>query len=89
MSSPALITPLPVNRGPNKLAPNVPNNFPRNPIFCYFASLLIILLTSFINKPDSLKDLTIFKISFISSYEIVSAVVSDPKKFFNSCCSKS
>ena len=76
MSSPALITPLPVNRGPNKLAPNVPNNFPRNPIFCYFASLLIILLTSFINKPDSLKD------SFISSYEIVSAVVSDPKKFF-------
>ena len=76
MSSPALITPLPVNRGPNKLAPNVPNNFPRNPIFCYFASLLIILLTSFINKPDSLKD------SFISSYEIVSAVVSHPKKFF-------
>ena len=76
MSSPALITPLPVNRGPNKLAPNVPNNFPRNPIFCYFATVLIILLTSFINKPDSLKD------SFISSYEIVSAVVSDPKKFF-------
>ena len=32
------LTPLPVNRFPNKLAPNVPNNMLRNSLFCSFAS---------------------------------------------------
>ena len=40
--SPALIVLLPVNRFPNNLAPNIPNNVQRNPPFCYFASFLIV-----------------------------------------------
>ena len=43
--SPALITPLPVNRFPNKLASNIPNNIPRIPPFCSFASFWIVSLT--------------------------------------------
>ena len=38
VSSPAVITPLPANIFPNRLAPNVPNNILRNPLFCSFAS---------------------------------------------------
>ena len=38
---PTLIMYLPVNRFPNKLAPIVPNNIPRNLPFCSFASYLI------------------------------------------------
>ena len=57
---PALIVPLPVNKFPNKPALKVPNNIPRNPPFRSFASFLIVSLTSFINKPDSSSDLTIF-----------------------------
>ena len=34
------------------------NNFPRNTHFCSFASFLIILLTPFINNPDSSRDTT-------------------------------
>ena len=49
--SPDLIMPLPVNRFPNKLAPKVPNNIPKNPLFHFFASVLIVPLTSFINNP--------------------------------------
>ena len=37
------------------------------------------MLTLFINKPDSSRDLTIFKISSISSFEIINVV----------CCAKS
>ena len=33
------LTPLPINRFHNKLAPKVPNNVLRNPSFCSFASL--------------------------------------------------
>ena len=43
--------PLPVNRHPNKLAPNVPNDMVRNLPFCF-----IISLTPFINKLDSSRD---------------------------------
>ena len=45
--SPAVIVPLSVNRFPNELAAKVPNNIPRNPPFCSFASLLIVLLLHF------------------------------------------
>ena len=41
---------------------------------------LIVSLTAFINKPYDWRDLTIFLISFISSFEIFSAVVLDQKK---------
>ena len=57
--SPALIVPLPVKRFPNKLAPNVPINILRIPPFCSSVSFLIVSLTPFINKPDSLRDLSI------------------------------
>ena len=82
MPSPTLIVPLPVDRFPNKLVPNVHNNILRNPPFCSFASFLIISLTPFINKADSLSYyLTIFMISFISSLEIINVVIPDPNIF--------
>ena len=57
MPSLTLILPLPVNRFPNILAPNVPSNILRNPHFCSFASFLIVSLKPFINKSDLLRDL--------------------------------
>ena len=41
------------------------------------ASFLIVLLTPFINNPDSSRDLTIFIISFISSLESINVVKPD------------
>ena len=76
-----LLTPLPVNRFPYKPAPNVPNNMLGNPPFWSFASILIVLLTPFINKKDSSRDLTIFMKSFISSFKIFNVVVPDPNFF--------
>ena len=73
--------PLPVNTFPNKLAPNVCYNILRNTRFCPFTSFLIVSLTSFINKPDSLRDLIIFMISFIFSFKIINVVVPDPNFF--------
>ena len=58
MPLPAVIVPLPVNRFPNKLAPKVHNNVPRNPPFYFFASFLLVLLTLFIDNPDSSRDVT-------------------------------
>ena len=63
--SPALITSLPVNIFPNRLAPNVPNSILRNPTFCSLASFLIVSLTPSDNSPESSRDLTIFKISYL------------------------
>ena len=42
---------MPVNRFPNKLAPNIPNNLVKNPPFCSFASFWIVSLTQ--NNPES------------------------------------
>ena len=39
--SPAVIVPLPVNKVPNKLAPHVPNNIPRNAPFCFLLHFLL------------------------------------------------
>ena len=65
MPTPALNVPLPVNKFPNKL---------RNPPFRYFASFWIDSLTPFSNKPDSLRYLTIFIISFNCPFEIINVV---------------
>ena len=73
--------PLLVNRFPNVLAPNVPNNILRNFPFCYFSSFLIVLLTLFINKRNYLSELTILMISFISSFKIINVVIPDPNIF--------
>ena len=73
--------PLPVKIFPNKLAPNVPNNFPRNSSFCYLTSFWIVLLTPFNNKPESSRDLTIFIIPSTSPFDIITVVVPEPKIF--------
>ena len=49
----------------------------RNPPFCYFASL-----TPVINRPVSSRDLHVFMILFISSFETITVVIPDPKTFF-------
>ena len=54
----------------------------RNPAFCSFTSSLIVLLMTFVNKPNYLRDLTVFIIPFISLSEIINFVISHPKKFF-------
>ena len=77
--SPALIVPLPVNKFPNKLAPKMSNKIPRNPPLCFYTSFLIASLTRFINKPDPSSELTIFIISFISSFKVASAVTCEAK----------
>ena len=57
----------------------MPNNIPRNPPFCSFASFLIVWLTSFINNPDYSIDLNMFIISLISSFEIINVVLREAK----------
>ena len=79
--SAAPVLPLLVNRFPNTLALYLPNNILRSPSFCSPASFLIVSLTSFINKPDSPSDVTIFIISLISSFEIINIVLPDPNIF--------
>ena len=54
----------------------------RNALFCSLATFSIVSPTPFINKPVSSRDLIIFMISFISSFEIVSVVMSGLKIFF-------
>ena len=93
MPSPAWITPLLINRFPNKLAPNVDNNIPRNLPFSSFAYFLIILLTLlmeiFMNghfKSEWTKIplcffLTIFIVSVKLSFENAIVVVPYPKTF--------
>ena len=51
--------PLPVNKFPDELSRNVPNKMLRKPLFCFFASFVIVSLTTSINKPNSSRDLTI------------------------------
>ena len=66
---------------PNKFAPNVTNSIRRNPPFCSLASFSIVSLTHFDNKPESLRDLTIFIMSSISAFDIISVAAPDPKIF--------
>ena len=73
--SPAHITPLPDNIFPNRLAPNVPNSIIRNPPFYSLALFLIVSLTPSNNNQKFSRDLTIFKMSFISSFEIIEVVL--------------
>ena len=72
---PALFTPRPVKRFPNKLAPNVPNNTLRNPPFCSFTSFWTVSVTPFHNKPESSRDVTILIMSSNSLFDIISVVV--------------
>ena len=76
--SPALIVHLPVNRFPNKLAPNVPNSILKNVPFCFMASFLIVSLIPSIINTDPLSYLLVFLISFISSLKVITLEKPDP-----------
>ena len=81
--SPARVTPFPpVNKFPNNEPPKVPHNILRNPPLCSLPSCRIVSLTPFNNTPEFSRDLTIFIISFISSFEIIKVVVPEPSIFF-------
>ena len=60
------------------ISTNVPDSIGRNPLFCSFALFLIVSLISFTSNHDFSRNLTIFLISSISSFEIAKAVVPDP-----------
>ena len=60
---------------PNKLAPKIPTNIPKNLLFYSFVSFLIVLVTPFNKILESSRDWIIFKISFIYSFEIIKVVV--------------
>ena len=65
---------------PNKLAPNkAPYNIPKDPPFCHFLSFLIVLATPFNKSLESSRTWTIFIMSLVSSFQIISFVV--PKLF--------
>lgn len=64
------------------LAPKVPNEIQRGPRFWFFF-FSIVSWTSFISKPESSKDLTIFLIPFISVFEIINVTLySVPRIFY-------
>ena len=63
------------NKIPKKLAPKVPKNITRNPPCCSFASFATIPLKPLINIPESSRDVMIFIISSITSFESINVVV--------------
>ena len=74
---------LPASMFPNKLAPEVPNNIPKNPRFYSFVFCSIVLVTPFNKISESSRALTIFIISFISLFEIISVVILERCIFFS------
>ena len=52
--------------------------FWKNPPFCSFTLFSIVLLTLFINRPDSQRD-----VAFISSFKIIYAIIPVPNLFLN------
>ena len=58
----------------DKQAPNVPKDILRNPLFCSFSSFSVLSLTSFINKSNASKILTIFMMPSVSLFEIINFV---------------
>ena len=81
LPQPALTTPFPVNKLPNKFAPKLPSNILKNPPFCYFVSFLTVSVTPFNKILESSSACTIFIKSFISSLEIIKVVLPDPNIF--------
>ena len=61
----------PVNKLPNKLAPNVLSNIPKNPPLCSLVSFSIVLLIPFNKIPEFSNASIIFIISFMSSCSII------------------
>ena len=71
----------PVNKLPNKLAPNVPSNILKNPPLCSLVSFSIVLLTPFNKMPEFSRASKMFITSFISSCSIIN-LTSEPCIFF-------
>ena len=71
----ATVSPLLVNRFPNKLASTASNKMPVNPPFPSFVSFSIVSLVPFIIQPEYSRDLTIFIISSFPSFEIINVAV--------------
>ena len=65
---------------PNKRAPKVPKNIPKN--FCSFVSFLIVFVTPLNEILQSLRAWAIFIMSSISLFEIIKAVVPEQGIFF-------
>ena len=87
--TPTLITHYPATILLNKRISNVPSSILRNRQFCFLTSFWIVSVTSFNNKPESSRDLTVLRMSFISSFDIISAILPDRKIFFmysSICC---
>ena len=78
--SPVLITRLPDKKFPNKFAPKVPYNIPREIHPCFFL-FSAVLVTPFIDTLQSLRDLTNFLKPCISLFDITSDVFPGPKIF--------
>ena len=55
----------------------VPNSIRRNPPLIFFVSFQLFESRLFINRPESLRDLTFFKMSLTSLFDIISAVFPD------------
>ena len=80
--SPALIIPFPpVNKLPNKLAPNVPSNILKNPPISSLISFSIVLVTPFNKMSEFSNASIIFIISFMSSSSITN-LIPQPWIFF-------
>ena len=79
---PAVTIAFPVNKFSNKLAPKVANKILKNPPFCYFLSILIVLVITFIKILELSRAWIIFIISFISLFEIIKVVFPEPCFFF-------
>ena len=78
----ALIIPFPpVNKFPNKLAPNVPSHILKNSPLCSLVSFSIVLLTPFNKIPELSSTSIIFIISFLSSCSIIK-ITPEPCIFF-------
>ena len=60
---------------PNKVAHNVAIKIPKNPYFHSFTSFLTVSLIPSIRKPDSVRYLIIFMISFTYSFENTNVLV--------------
>ena len=69
MPSSVRMTHLPVDRFPNNLDTNIPNNMLTNPSLGVFYFILIVSLIPLINKPVYRRDITIFMMSTISSFK--------------------
>ena len=52
LSSPYTFIPFPLNKLPNKLAPNVPSSILKNPRLCSLVSFSIVFLTPFNKIPE-------------------------------------